>query len=296
MINEETNNIGTLLKLLDDPDQRVYEEVSSQLKNMGPDVVPELERAWEGSFNQIVQERLENIIEEIQHLDTQKKIKKWVVQGSDHTFKAAYYVARMQYPDLEYEPLAETIDKLAEDIWLELNKKMTALEKVRIINHFMFDVWGFKPNRTHFYAPQNNFINIVLDSKMGNPISLSLIYREIALRLNLPIFGVLIPGQFVLAYVDPYLENPRKVNNPDNILFYIHPFNRGSVLGRKEIDEYLKEQGVDRSVTYYLPASPVKIISRLISNLIFAYNKLGYPEKITVYKELLNIIKTNRNG
>lgn len=284
-------DFNALIKLLDDPDRRVFDEVSARLRDFGPAIIPELEKAWEGSFNQVVQERLENIIEEIQSSNTRKALAQWAGSASKNIFEGAFIIAKMQYPDLKYSDLDQSIEKIRKDVWLELNDRLTALEKVRMINHIMYDVYGFKPNRTSFYAPQNNYINIVLDSKLGNPISLSLIYQEVARRLSLPVYSVLLPGQFILAYVDPYVERPSELKDPDRILFYIHPFNRGYVLGKKEIDEYLKEQNIESSDHYYLPSDSVKVVSRLISNLIFAYNKLGYPEKVTLYKELHHLLR-----
>ncbi|NOY37407.1 MAG: hypothetical protein GXO83_07505 [Chlorobi bacterium] len=292
----DIKNIDSLLRLLDDPDKRVFEEVSSQLKGLGSGIIPELEKAWEISFNQVVQERLENIIEEIQVSETRQILTNWLEKGAKNAFTGAFYIARLQYPDLEFSHLDETVEKIRKDVWLEFNDQLTALEKVRLINHILFDVYGFKPNRTNFYAPQNNYINIAMDSRMGNPVSLSLIYQEVSHRLSLPVHGVLLPGQFILAYIDPYIDKPPEMIKADDILFYIHPFNRGSVLGKKEIDEYLKEQGVEASEIYYLPCKPVQIVTRIVSNLVFAYNKLGYPEKVEQYKDLLNILKSKRNG
>ena len=86
------------------------------------------------------------------------------------------------------------------------------MEKVRVLNHIIFDVHGFSGNTANFHAPQNSYINNVLESKKGNPLSLSVLYAVIAQRLDVNIYGVNLPEHFILAYVEDshYLPVPAK--------------------------------------------------------------------------------------
>ena len=136
-------NIQALLKLLDDPNDEVYQYVSRNILEQGEIIIPELEKTWEKSLNAILQERIENLIQEIQFTTTQKQLKEWKDQGTVNLLKAAYLISKYQYPDLKYNDILEAFNKIKQDAWLEINKNLTALEKTRILNHILFQVHEF---------------------------------------------------------------------------------------------------------------------------------------------------------
>ena len=284
--------IQALVKLLDDPDEQVYQQVSEQLKNQGYEVIPKLERAWEQSFNENIQSRLEGLIQEIQLDSASSNLGRWVREGSEDLFEGAFLVAKHQYPELSSEYYRKKLEEIRKDIWLELNENLTALEKVRIINHVFFKIYGFSSNAANFYAPQNNYINHVLETKKGNPITLSILYSSLARMLDIPIYGVNLPKNFIVAYKNEYTNKEEPQNQ---ILFYINPFNKGAILGKKEIDYFIKQQGLKPSRSYYLPCSNIETIQRLINNLIYAYDRLGYPDKIKELNQLYRILMDNSN-
>jgi regulator of sirC expression with transglutaminase-like and TPR domain len=285
--NLKKTEIEALLKLLDDPDEGVYNTAFEKLIDQGYDVIPELEKAWEQSFDEKIQQRLENLIQEIQINSTQRSLKKWADSGGNDLFKGAFFVAKHQYTELSYDFYQKKLEEIKRDIWLEINENLTALEKVRIINHVLFKIYGFSGNTTNFYAPQNNYINHVLENKRGNPITLAVIYSVIAQKLNLPIYGVNLPKNFIVAYENPYADKDSDINQ--KVLFYINPFNKGAILGRKEIDYFIKQQDLKPQQHFYLPCSNIEIIQRLINNLIYSYEKLGYPDKT---KELSKLYRS----
>lgn len=286
-MNKKEKEIKALLQLLDDPNDEVYQYVSRNILEQGEIIIPELEKTWEKSLNAILQERIEDLIQEIQFTTTQKQLKEWKDQGAVNLLKAAYIISKYQYPDLKYNDIIEAFNKIKQDAWLEINKNLTALEKTRILNHILFQVHEFSGNGSNFFAPQNSYINHVLETKKGNPITLGILYIALAVELGMPIYGVSMPRNFILAYIDEH--NTYEQNDPE-ILFYINPFNEGKVLGEKEIDYFLKQQKIEPKKKYYLPCSNIEIIKKLILNLIYSYEKLGYPEKIADLKILFNII------
>ena len=284
MSNLKKAEIEALLKLLDDPDEGIYNTAFEKLMDQGYDVIPELEKAWEHSFDKKMQDRLENLIQEIQVNSTKRSLKKWAENGGKDLFKGAFFVAKHQYAELSYDYYNQKLEEIKKDIWLEINENLTALEKVRIINHVFFEIHGFSSNTANFYAPQNNYINHVLENKRGNPITLAIIYSVIAQKLNIPVYGVNLPKNFIVAYKNPFADN--ESNSKNQVLFYINPFNKGVILGKKEIDYFIKQQDIKPKQEYYLPCSNIEIIQRLINNLIFSYEKLGYPDKIEELSKL----------
>jgi len=280
-------NIQALLQLLDDPNDEIFQHVSKNILKQGENIIPELEKVWEKSLNAILQERIEDLIQEIQFSSTQKQLKEWKESGAVDLLKAAYLISKYQYPDLKYYDIIEAFNKIKQDAWLEINDNLTALEKTRILNHILFQVHEFTGNSSNFFAPQNSYINHVFDTKKGNPLTLGIIYISLAQELNIPIYGVSMPRNFILAYIDEYnIHDPYK----DDVLFYINPYNNGKVLGAREIDYFLKQQKIESKKSYYYPCSNIEIIKKLILNLIYSYEKLGYPEKVNDMKKLFNIV------
>ncbi len=284
---EAENQIKALVKLLDDPNEDIYREIYDKLLAQGYKALPELEKVWEKSFDEKMQERIEGLIQEIQSNSVQRSLKKWVEKGGEDLFMGSFLIAKHQYPELNFESYNNRMEEIKKDIWLEINENLTALEKVQIINHVFFKVHGFSGNSANFYAPQNNYINHVLETKKGNPITLGIIYSALAQRLNIPIYGVNLPKNYIVAYKNEYAQESSIQNQ---VLFYINPFNKGAILGKKEIDYFLKQQDLKREKQYYLPCDNIEILKRLLNNLIFSYDKLGYPDKIEELSELYRLL------
>ena len=284
---EAENQIKALVKLLDDPNEDIYREIYDKLLAQGYKALPELEKVWEKSFDEKMQERIEGLIQEIQSNSVQRSLKKWVEKGGEDLFMGSFLIAKHQYPELNFESYNNRMEEIKKDIWLEINENLTALEKVQIINHVFFKVHGFSGNSANFYAPQNNYVNHVLETKKGNPITLGIIYSALAQRLNIPIYGVNLPKNYIVAYKNEYAQESSIQNQ---VLFYINPFNKGAILGKKEIDYFLKQQDLKREKQYYLPCDNIEILKRLLNNLIFSYDKLGYPDKIEELSELYRLL------
>ena len=277
-----------LITLLDDPDEVIYFQVKDRFVVLGPPAIPHLETAWENSFDAIMQKRIEIIIHTIQFETLQKALKGWAKADQDDLLKGVLILARYQYPDLDENKIRKQLATIKQDVWLELHEDLTALEKVKIINHILFEVHQFSGNITNYHAPQNSFINNVLESKKGNPLMLSVVYLLICNELKIPVYGINLPQHFVLAYLNEEANlidvNTKTLSN--NILFYINPFSKGLLFNQKDIDQFLKQLNLDLEPKYYLPCSNIDIIKRCINNLIFSYEKLGYLEKVEELKAL----------
>lgn len=287
MVNIE--KVSALINLLDDPDQHVFSQVSEELQGIGASVVPSLEEAWENSFNAVLQERIEQVIHQIQFQSVVRDLKEWKVNPNPNLLDAAVIIAHYQYSDLDKAFIYNFIEQLTQDIWIELNANYTALEKVGIMNKVFFEIYGFSGNKKNYYSPRNAYINNVLEARIGNPISLSLIYLEVAQRLKLPIYGVNLAEHFVLAYTELPLEFIDSVSK-ESVLFYINPFNKGTIFQYKDIEQFLMQLKLEVQEKFYLPCNQLTVVNRLLNNLIFCYNKAGYKDKVEEIKILKNCI------
>ena len=282
MTEQSHRELEALINLLDDPDNQVFDTVSDRLIELGEEVVIPLERRWEVTLKTELQEKIENVIKQIQFNTLQRGMDLWKSTGGTDLLYGAYLVARFQYPDLGYDTLNEMIEKIKRDIWLELNNELTALEKVKVINYFMYDIHKFDKSLKKAHTPQLYLINHVIDTFKGSPILLGLIYTELARRLNLPIYGVNLPRNFVLCYYDQDFHD-----DPNGILFYINPSDNGAVLGLKELKYFLSQLKIEEKESYFKPCSNIDIVDRLVINLQYAYDRSGHPDKAQALKRLL---------
>jgi regulator of sirC expression with transglutaminase-like and TPR domain len=287
-----SNELNALINLLDDPDEEIFSMVKGKLLSLGHEVIPVLENVWEmgDPFNNLVQTRIETIIHKIQFDSIRSALRQWAEDGAIEILTGAILVARYQYPDLDENKIKNKLDQISRDVWIELNDHLTALEKVRILNHIIFDVHGFSGNTSNYHAPQNSYINNVVESKKGNPLSLSVLYAIVAQKLSIPIYGINLPQHFILAYVDIENQQDPDLDHDGQVLFYINPFSRGAVFSKKEIDSFLKQLNLESDEAFYQPCSNMDIIKRLIANLIYSYEKLGYPSKKEELQELLRML------
>ncbi|HKL03555.1 MAG TPA: transglutaminase-like domain-containing protein [Cryomorphaceae bacterium] len=285
--------IDALINLIDDPDEDIYLRVREKIVSYGEDVIPQLENIWElNSFGVEFQQRIEDIIHIIQFDSVYNSLGRWAKDGGKNLFEGAMLIARYQYPDLDETEAKRELQKIRQDVWLEVNDELTALEKIKVFNHIIFDVHGFRGNKKNFHAAQNSYINTVLESKKGNPLSLSVLYIVIAESLDIPIYGVNLPNHFLLAYLDKYnimrlIDGSFDPNDETNdVLFYVNAFSKGTIVHKSEITSYLEQLKLDKKPEFYLPCDNITILIRLLNNLIYSYDRLGYPEKVRELKRL----------
>jgi regulator of sirC expression with transglutaminase-like and TPR domain len=169
---------------------------------------------------------------------------------------------------------------------------MTAFEVVGVLNKIIFGQYGFSGNSSNYHASSNSYLNNVIETKKGNPLSLSIIYSVIAQQLNLPIYGVNLPNHFVLAYMDENGANQYISNgNEYGVLFYINAFSRGSILQKEDITEFLKSIQAYPESFHYQPCSNSDIIRRMLTNLIASFQQVGNAEKVNELCELRAILQ-----
>lgn len=286
---KENIELTSLVSLIDEPDDLIYKQIKEKLITYGIDAVPFLEEAWEKTFDSFIQKRIESLVHNLQFDNVLLKLRNWNLLGGQDLLSGFIILTKYQYPDLDEEKIIKQIGKITQDVWLELNDNLTALEKVKIINHVFYTIHGFKGNKQNFHAPQNSYINNLLETKKGNPLSLSILYSIIAQSLKVPIYGVNLPEHFILSYTQELISDFTKIKD-SNVLFYINAFNKGTIFSINELQLFLKQLKLKPNEMYFNPCDNVQIIRRLIYNLTTAYEKLGYPDKMSELEKLLGVL------
>jgi len=274
----DDKELKALVSLLDDDDQEVLGHVEDKIISFGDVIIPFLEEQWENSFNPNVQKRIEDIIHTLQFESLKNRLKNWFNSEDQDLLEGMWIIATYQYPDLSLDQLKKQLEQIYYEAWLEFKTDVHPFDQVKILNSVLFSKLKFSANTKNFHAPANSMINMVLESKKGNPISLCVIYMLVAQRLKLPIYGVNLPSLFILTYKSEEMQ------------FYVNAFNRGLIFSKNDIDNYIAQLKLQPIDIFYEPCSNVDIIRRMFRNLIVSFEKLGDYDKAEEIKTLLSII------
>ncbi len=287
------NEIRALITLIDDPDEDIYWEVRSRIVSLGGPVVADLERAWEtDDLGDLFRNRIEDILHTIHLGGVTDRLKAWRDSGGEDLLEGALIISRYRYPELDEQKVKARLASIRQDIWLELNDHLTAFEKVRVFNHIFFQIHSFRGNKRNYHAPQNSYLNEVLDSRKGNPLSLAIIYQVLAEDLGLPLRGVNLPNHFVLAYLDEESIGGADSgqDGEESVLFYVNAFSGGDILGRNEINEFLEKLNIPPRPSFYSPCINMDIIRRQLNNLATSYSKMGDSERAQDLERLRDLL------
>ncbi|MEN9445409.1 MAG: hypothetical protein RIS47_2300 [Bacteroidota bacterium] len=290
------SEIQALITLLQDPDPNIQSVVRKVIIEHGKTVIPALETAWEHSPSENFQHDIEEIVHTINFESLKRSLHVWLAKQEHQILEGLILVAQYAFPELNINEIQGQIDALTQQIQSELYKEATPLEKIKIMNHVFFEKHGFTQNSNNFYAPQNSYINYVLDNRRGNPISLALIYLIVGRSLGLPLYGVNLPKNFILMYQD---ESKPQDFAIENVLFYINPYNKGAVLSAKEIEFFTRQQRLTFREEYYLACTNPVIVRRLLQNLHYAYTQIKddtKAEEVATLRDILDNFLENDNG
>jgi len=172
--------------------------------------------------------------------------------------RAALWIAQEAYPDLDVEEYLAALDEMAAEVQERLPPERYPLRVIRILNHYLFEDLGFRGNSEDYYDPRNSFLNEVIDRRTGIPITLSLIYLELARRIDFPMAGVGMPGHFL---VRPLFADAE---------IFVDPFHQGQILFPEDCQERLAQiygLGIPLQDHHLRPTPPRLILVRLLNNL-----------------------------
>jgi regulator of sirC expression with transglutaminase-like and TPR domain len=194
--------------------------------------------------------------------------------------EAALVIAAEEYPRLDIELYQEKLDRFADLARDRALKSGDAFDPVSALNATLFDELGFHGNSENYYDPRNSFLNEVIDRRMGIPITLTVIYIEVARRIGVAIEGIGMPGHFIARY-----------SSGDGEVF-IDAFNRGRLLGRAGCAEFFSEMTGGRfqlEPEHLAPVPKKQILSRMLSNLLGIYAASDNHRALAVIERILLI-------
>ncbi|MEG4037098.1 SirB1 family protein [Microcoleus sp. S36b_A4] len=182
--------------------------------------------------------------------------------GSIDLAKAALYMALEEYPNLEPEEYLNALDTLADEVRDRLPAQNYPLRIIQTINAYLYGELQFAGNDVDYYDPRNSFLNEVIDRRTGIPISLSLVYLEVAKRIDFPMVGIGMPGHFLIR---PDFEDAG---------IFVDAFNGGEILFPEDCQARLSQiygQPMELQPTFLAPVSRRHLLGRMLGNLKAIY-------------------------
>lgn len=180
--------------------------------------------------------------------------------------RAALYIAQEEYPTLDPDEYLNALDVMAADVRAQLPIESYPLRIIQSINHYLYTELGFTGNSTNYYDPDNSYFNQVIERRTGIPITLSLLYLEIAKRLDFPMQGVSMPGHFLI-----------RPDLPDMAIF-VDAFQQGEVLFAEDCRAKFNEiygEAIAFRPEFLTPISARQFLLRMLTNLKVIYLQRG---------------------
>jgi regulator of sirC expression with transglutaminase-like and TPR domain len=183
-------------------------------------------------------------------------------------------------------------DKVRRSLWLEINSYLSPIEQVSVFNTTLFGYHKLQGQELSKRDPKYFFLNYLLESRQGNAYSIGILYLSLCERLDIPLFALDIPRQFVFAYIDTIetsAPHSYELDFVPNIRFYVDPGN-GNIYSQRDIDTYLQRIGGGDRELYFTPLTPRRILWRMMEELSACYKYCKEDQKAREIQALMQLL------
>ena len=205
-------------------------------------------------------------------------------------FEAALVIAQDAHPAMDLSAPQLAMDKFANTMKQRIHADASQIKKLQLLNHFFFQELGFAGNVNNYYDPDNSYLHCVINTRRGIPISLAIVYMELAHQIGLPVSGISFPGHFLMKLT---------VASGDIV---IDPLT-GASLSHEQLEERLEpylrtspSQGREKKISlhaYLQNAHPHEILARLLRNLKIIFTQAQQWERLLKLQQRLLILLPN---
>jgi regulator of sirC expression with transglutaminase-like and TPR domain len=273
--------ISALFKLIDDPDEEVFNTIADRLLNYGTPIIPDLEHLWENTLDEATLDRIEIMIYKLRLQDLKEAFIEWKSKPDPSLFEGALLVTKFQFPELAIDSLRHQMEKIRRNIWLELNNYLTPLEQANVIRNILFSYYQIKGVEVNYEKPEEFLISAPLQSKKGNAIANTLLYAELCQQLEIPAQFINIPKQCIIAFYASDWDPEEIVPNPQEFIQFYVEGTTGNAFSQKDLDQYMIRSNIEPKNSYYKALSNVKIIKKHLLEFAKCFNSptLQYKQK-----------------
>ncbi len=197
----------------------------------------------------------------------------------DELSAAALWIAAMDNTDLDVNAYLRKLERMAEQVKANLKPDATAEDRMVGLNRFLFEENGYHGSRQEYYHRANSHLDRVIDDREGLPITLSILYMDLARRIDLPVVGIGLPGHFVVGWDQPGEQ------------IYIDVFDSGKRMNRQEAERLVLERSGRLPIEAdFRPQSTREILIRVLRNLIGIAQEARDDEALVRYSSGLTAI------
>lgn len=273
------NPISYLIKLIDDSDDFVRTRAREHLLEYGQDALPFLAIAARNE-KAVTRAIARDIMQAVSTRQLEDKFRRLANSATNpmDLEEGMILIMEFGYPDVKREDVCGILDQMANELMGRIFPQDPPNEVVQKLSHFLFVEKGFSGNRNNYYKSDNSYLNKVLETKAGLPITLSAICILLGKRLGRPIAGIGLPGHYIVQYSS--VEGP----------IYFDPFHKGRIITRAECKELVVRLGFQFAEHHLLPATNRETLVRMMNNLANIYNENQEPEKARRMAVFLNIL------
>lgn len=192
--------------------------------------------------------------------------------------RAALVIAKLEYPNLDIRPSLNRLAELGDEAIAALEPVADAplRRKIEVLNELVFVREGFAGNRAHYGDYRNSLLNLVISRRLGIPITLAVVYMDVARRAGLTVLGVTFPGHFLMRVPN---------EDDDRNAIILDPFDRGRELDERACRALLVENMGDEVVfspSMLRPCTPRQLLARILNNLKRTYvESRSFPQART---------------
>lgn len=172
---------------------------------------------------------------------------------------AWWLLSRCFEPDAPVAKLRRKLDAWGRRLRMLVARAESNRERLQVMTTFMAEDLGFRGNAQDYYDPRNSLLHDLIETRLGIPISLAVLYVILGRRANMQIDGINLPGHFIARY--------------ERILF--DPFHGGRILSRADCEAILARQQLKTQSSYFAPATPRLVFMRMLANLVFVFERTG---------------------
>jgi regulator of sirC expression with transglutaminase-like and TPR domain len=247
---------AALLTLLADDDAAISNRIREQLVSGGAGSLAWL-RTHRLHADPAVRRQVQGILDQFSSARADTDFLSFILSHGEHfdLEDAVWRLVLTRYPEAPVAGYVAQIDEWAGRLRLQMASVATGEEMLGRINSLLFGELGFRGNAEHYFDPANSYLNLVMDRRLGIPITLCAVYLFICRRLSLPVTGIGMPGHFLCRYQTPREEH------------YIDAFHGGQLLTRIECLRRLKQFAVEYDESAVQPISPRRFLQRMVANL-----------------------------
>ncbi|MBI5137163.1 MAG: hypothetical protein HZA24_07480 [Nitrospirae bacterium] len=270
--------MGALLTLLADEDPRVGDAISGHLREVGAAALPRLREAVH-SLNPTLAGRASGLLREMRLEQVIGELSTFSGTNGRRLEEGLLLIARLHDPELDTAACAAILSHMTEDLMLRLDPGDGVDPMLSALSRYLYDEQGFSGNTEDYYNSANTYLHTLLETRRGIPISLSCLYLVLAQRLGLPIYGVGMPGHFLVKYDDGHQVR------------VLDPFHKGRALDREGCSRLLRGLGLSFDERYLTPVTTRYILERTLKNLVAVFADRQMAGPLALHQRALEAVR-----